>query len=435
MDLKKSPETQENEWVLSLIKTFIYSVYIENWNTNSQNIIKIKNKLAIEMALLYDKMIKEYQRWNVGKTFILDYNDLILEQFLQILRDFKKNSFDKLCKINENKAQNDEQKTEIKKYIENHIDKIIQIAKNEIDIIIEQFNKKCMEILIDSSNVSKKLLSASHERSLSRINWLREETQKLVSQITSLQTDNSSLSNQVELLNSTNSSLQATIKERDITIAEQSKRLVKIFKNWRTLNTKVWALEKEKIWLLETLSEIDSELAKKWEQEVVWRKGIERHQRFDEIETELRKEIEIKEKLLSSARETITYLEGIISKNNGIISWNENEIKELLKTTISDYFYFIIENNGFLNPEKVNSYEDNIRQVYYRSKMMNFDVNNFIFDFIKTLILNYKNNPKYSSEIIDLWNKELIYFINTLLYWKTYVENAKKAYENVYNVN
>ncbi len=435
MNLKNSPEIQENEWVLSLIKTFIYSIYIENWNTNSQNIIQIKNKLAIEMASLYDKMIKDYQKWNISKTFILEFNALVLNQFLKILEDFKKDAFDKLYKINKSKAQNEEQKIEIKKYIENHIDKIIQIAKNEIDIIIEQFNKKCMEILIDSSNVSKKLLSASHERSLSRINWLREETQKLVSQITSLQTDNSSLSNQVELLNSTNSSLQATIKERDITIAEQSKRLVKIFKNWRTLNTKVWALEKEKIWLLETLSEIDSELAKKWEQEVVWRKGIERHQRFDEIETELRKEIEIREKLLSSARETISYLEGIISKNNGIISWNENEIKELLKTTLSDYFYFIIENNGFLNQEKVKSYEDNIKQVYYRAKMMNFEVNDFILDFIKNLVSNYENNPKYSKEILDLWYKELISFLNSLIYWKNYIDNAQKTYKDIYTMS
>lgn len=434
MNLKKSPEIQENEWVLSLIKTFIYCIYKENWDINSQNIIKIKNKLAIEMASLYDKMIKDYQKWNLSKTFILNFNDLILEQFAQILVNFKKDSLRQLFEINQWKAQNEEQKNEIKKYIETHIDKILQISKNEIDIIIEQFNKKCIEILIDSSNVSKKLLSASHERSLSRINKLTQETQELVIQISSLQTTNTSLSSQVELLNSQKIWLEKNLLEKELTIQEQSQRLVKIFRNWKSLNIKVWELERDKMQLLETLSEIDIELAKKWEQEIIWREWIKKFQRFDEIETKLKEEIIRLENQLSNAKDQITELSNQLNQSKTLISAEEWEIKELIKTTITDYFYFVIQSDGFINQQKLTTYQNNIKQVYYRSKMMDFDVNNFIFDFIKTLILNHENNPKHSTENINLWYKELINFLNELIYWKNYVTTAQKAYEEVYTM-
>lgn len=236
------------------INSYVKSLYIWNWNTKNELSIFIKNHLTVELAKVYDNILKSFISWKIKKEDILNFVDIVCELISNWVIKAKSDIFDKLLDSNKNKVQDETQLEKLKELILIEIEKRLSQIENEIKDIINLFKQRCFELLLEKTTevtvknvdltkqVSSKarMLELSHTRDKGKIWQLSEEKVALLSTVWELEDFNSTLKQDNLALREENFSFSASNTELSRQVWELSTQI-------ETLNTEVirlnWRIE------------------------------------------------------------------------------------------------------------------------------------------------------------------------------------------------
>lgn len=450
-----SLEKYYNDWcIIWLTKQYVRSLYIWNWCPNNQITINIKNKIVVQLWGIYKGILDDFLASNIDKSKVLEFILTISNLIWVWIIDAKTDIFWELLEKNTNNSINEDQIKFLKDYLNHEIDKSIYKAEIEMNTIIDIFRERCIEILLDKQKSMSWMLKMSHTRDKWKIHILD-------SKIETLYCENQKLNEEIIILNGSHLTLTWEIVKAKETIQTQSKSLRWWFKDWTRQNTKISELEREKDSIMSTLWVIEQELLKKkrilkwttliekinWilkftteiqKQETNWQQTFVKQQNIDAKEIKLTEQITHLEINLQQAKAVVLELNAELieeqTKNQVLTSSDEKVIKKTLLTQITDYFCFLLEMNEFINQTKQEELELKLKMTYYRAKVLDIEIIDYINDHIKKLWSNYKANYPYNIENIETSITNLKNFLYMLQYGNNYFNTSIKKYKDVIDI-
>lgn len=386
--------------------------------------------------------------WNIDKQKIFHFVSAVSNLIWWWIIHAKNDIYSELIEKNILKANTDKEIEIVKQFINKEIDKHILTARQEMDNVVELFRQRCLEILLDKQSSLQSMLKMSHQRDKTKIHSLWEK-------INWLSFENERLSGEILILHEVNTTLQTQVSTLQTTVENQAKSLKWAFQEYTNLSRSLKELEWEKQTLMKGFQIIETELARKkrrlvgtsliekleWifrftkeiqAQETSWQQTFVHQQNFSRIEEELTKQIqELSSKLdiaKTLAQEIDQELQEEQRKNQILTSSDERVIKDSLTTQVTDYFHFLFNSSELINQTKQEELELSIKMTFYRAKVLNMNVMDFVEEILKKLLSAYeKSYPNKKNEVesalINLKN-----FINILQYGSKYFDSSIKKY-------
>ncbi|MDD2907140.1 MAG: hypothetical protein PHH98_00730 [Candidatus Gracilibacteria bacterium] len=429
MLLEKQNNTR-NEDIVGLTNDYIKANYKQKGDINCNEAILIKNKIVVLLGKIYKDIVDSFFAGNINKEKVFEFISAVSNLMGAGIINAKNEIFNQLVEKNQALAKDEKQLKVVRDYINSEIDKKLSGARIEIDSVIDIFRQKCIEILLEKGQNVTNMLKMSHGRDKTKIGELKQQ----------------------------NTGLENQVGELQETVEKQSKTLRKGFVEWGKLNNKVLELEDERRKIEGLISSIEKELEGKkrrlkgtttsekldgilrftreiQSQETYWQKSIVNQQHFDRIETNLRNEINDLYKSLMSAKEIAVELNDELieeqRKNKILTTSDEKIIFEGITKQLMDYFCLLFESDDFINQTKQEEFELTIKMTYYRAKVLNINIYDFVIEQLNKIETTYKERYKDKFEKVEFSIGNLKNFINSLQYGNNYIEKAIKVYSDI----